>query len=171
MSLVALGREHAASRLPPPNFNFTTLVTKGLPGVPPPPPPAAATVPGADSALDALTKYIPVETVTLYVAAVSAQPALQSMVSWATAGLLYVIFGVLTPVILWLVAARAQRAAGLTPTLPLWRMFAATVAYFVWGLSVPGLIEGDAARVVAAFGAVLVSTLLSLVEGVLPKPQ
>lgn len=90
------------------------------------------------SALELLTKYIPTEVITLYVAAVSATQVLANnqivtIVYWAAAAL--------TPVFLVLVLMNKRVAAGESPLpkpWPWWRMTAATIAFMVWALAVPG---------------------------------
>jgi hypothetical protein len=58
--------------------------------------------PSADSVLAGLTRYTPTESVTLYVATVSAQTALISFISWFTPTLAYWFFVALTPALLLL---------------------------------------------------------------------
>ena len=45
-------------------------------------------------------------------------------------------------------------------------MVAATIAFLVWALAVPGMMDGAAAQIFAGLGAVIISTLLSVAEGV-----
>jgi hypothetical protein len=51
------------------------------------------------------------------------------------------------------------------------RLIASTIAFAVWALAIPPFIATDAGKVVAAFGALLVSTMLSLVAGVVEPPE
>lgn len=129
-----------------------------------------------NNALSALVKYIPTESVTLYVAAVSATPALKMAWPGLTEMGIYWFFGVLTPLIFALVFIGKLRAEGLWPLRslsdwPWWKTFAATVAFFAWALAVPGKpdIERDTSGTVAALLALLVSTLLSLLEPVFDR--
>lgn len=127
----------------------------------------------ASSAFDALVRFIPTETVTLYVAALAAMPAFEATFSWIDRTSAYWTFAVLTPILVILIILGKRRTAGL-PVLPsLWKwpwfkMFAATIAFLVWALAVPSspYLTGEAGKVVAAFGAVLVSTILTLLEPV-----
>lgn len=123
-------------------------------------------------ALNVLTKYIPTEAVTLYVAAVSASSALESVFPNLGVEIIYWSFAVLTPVIFLLVYMnqRLSKKLRLMPKLakwPWWRMIAATVAYLVWALAVPNnpYITTDAGAILAGVGAVFVSSFLSLLDG------
>jgi len=127
---------------------------------------SATAAPDKDDRFDLLTKYIPTETLTLYVAAMAALPAITDTFPNIKALQLYIAGAVLTPVILLLAGYGKQRAAGSTAAFrphP-WPLFASLVAYLVWALSVPGLLDGKNAQILAGFGAVLVSTLLSMLE-------
>jgi hypothetical protein len=98
-----------------------------------------------DTALNVLFGYIPTEIIVLYVAVFGAlAPAggRQTVVTnahWSA----FWIFLTATPIVVWLVYAAKVRAA-LKPlplsfgALPLWEMFAATVAFFAWALALPG---------------------------------
>jgi hypothetical protein len=138
---------------------------------PAPPPKAVQLQPTAvQNALAILTKYIPTEIVTIYVPAVGVAEALKY-----TKESIYVAFLLLTPVILFLVLQGQRKANGLAlltwATAPVWRFFAATVAFAVWGLSVPSppfLSETEGA-LIAGFAAMAVSTLLSLIEPLVEK--
>ena len=54
---------------------------------------------------------------------------------------------------------------------PWWKLIASTIAFSVWALAVPPLIQGDAGKVVAGFGALLVSTLLGLIGNIVEPPE
>lgn len=135
--------------------------------------------------LDGLVKYIPTESITLYLAAttafssltktpptpgVKAAPTLDPMC-------LYWGFVALTPILFLLIYLGKRRSQNL-PLLPgtiggwpWWKLIASTIAFMVWALAVPPLVEGDLGKIVVAFGALLVSTLLSLIGGVVePEP-
>ena len=124
------------------------------------------------SALEQLTQYIPTETVTLFIAAVSARAALHEQGVWTWLGpwKLIAIFTVITPAMLWLAALttfieekRSQKLPDeATFSTPFFDMIAATLAFFIWSLAVPGLFEGIAAlQIVAGFAAVAASWFLS----------
>ncbi len=132
----------------------------------------------ASNALEFLVKYVPTESVTLYVAAASASEALKATVSFFTPEFSYWFFAVLTPILFLLVYAGKRRAQALPPFPPLthwpwWKMAASFVAFLAWGLAVPTnpYAAADPLRGAAfAFCAVFVSTLLTLLEGVIePK--
>lgn len=128
--------------------------------------------------LNALVKYIPTEVVTLYVAASSATPAITATVPVFDSTVNYWGCVLLTPLTLLLVYASKRSTNGLRPfpaikELPWWKMAAATIAFIVWGLAVPGnpYIAGESGAVVAGFGAVLISTVLSLLEPIFERPS
>lgn len=128
------------------------------------------------NALSMLVKYIPTESVTLYVAAVSATLALKSVWSGITEHSIYWFFGVFTPVLFALIYLGKRRAANLPTFPPLsewpwWKMFAATVAFLVWALAVPGnpYVKGDTSGAVAGFFAIFISTVLSVLEPIFDR--
>jgi hypothetical protein len=134
---------------------------------------AAAGQPSKDDRFDLLTKYIPTETLTLYVAAMAAEPAISASFNGKIEALeLYIAGAVLTPLVLLLAAYGKLRASGLATSFrphP-WPYAAALVAFLIWALSIPGLLENDHQRIVAGFGALFVSTFLALLETALgPK--
>ncbi len=123
--------------------------------------------------LNLLVKYIPTEVITLYVATLSATPALQEVFPRVQTGDIYWGFTIITPLLLFLVYVNKRATAGLTPVptaqeWPWWKLFAATVAFMVWALAVPGnpYVSGDTAAVLAALGAVFISMILNLLEPV-----
>jgi hypothetical protein len=127
--------------------------------------------------VNALVKYIPTEVVTLYVAAASSTQAVRSAVPTFDGRFTYWAFAVLTPIILLLVYASKRASSGLVilppaSQWPWWKMSAATIAFLVWGLAVPGnpYITGDAGAVMAGFGAIIISTLLTLLEPIFERP-
>ena len=129
------------------------------------------------NALDGLVKYIPTETITLYIAATAALSSLQAAFPSLTPGLLYWGFVVLTPLLFLLIYLGKRRSQNL-PLLPQtvaewpwWKLIASTIAFMVWALAVPPLVSTNAGKVVAAFGAILVSTMLTLVGGVVEPPE
>lgn len=130
--------------------------------------PVAATA-TADG-FDALVKYIPTETVTLFVAAMAALPALTEVAPGTTPWMLYAASALLTPVILVLIAYGRHRQSGEVTAFKAraWPIVASLVAFLVWALSVPGLIPDAnwAGKVLAGFGALFISTLLSILEPV-----
>jgi len=129
------------------------------------------------SALDGLVKYIPTESVTLYVAATAALPTLTAAFPPLTPSCLYWIFVVLTPILFLLIYVGKRRSQQLRPLpslrqWPWWKLCASTIAFMVWALAIPPFIDSDAGKVAAAFGALLVSTLLSLLGGAIePQPM
>lgn len=136
--------------------------------------------PSQDDRFAALTKYIPTESVTLYVATVSSQAALASLVPWLTPGFAYWFFVALTPFLALFLTVRKVAVAGkdwrklpLT-NWPWWQMAAATIAFAVWALAIPGnpLIPANTAGAgaVAGLAAIMVSTLLALFAPLFERP-
>jgi hypothetical protein len=125
-----------------------------------------------------LVKYIPTESITLYVAATA---ALKSVTLSASTVSLYqqcVYWGFvgLTPILFLLIYLGKRRSQGLplcpgtAAQWPWWKLIASTIAFGVWALAVPPLIDTPLGNVAAAFGALFVSTLLTLIGGVVePK--
>lgn len=132
-----------------------------------------------NNALSMLVKYIPTESITLYVAAISAAPALKSFSARINETLIYWLFAILTPVLFALIYLGKRKAAQLPPSPPLkdwpwWKLFAATVAFIVWALAVPGnpYVSGDTAGgAVAGFFAIFISTILSILEPIFDRPE
>ena len=137
----------------------------------------------ASNAFAALARYIPAEIVTLYVAALSAMPAFAATFAFVTEVGLYWFFVALTPVLLVLVLAGKRRSEGFSAfppwkEWPWWKLVASTIAFLVWALAIPGTpyLSTAQGKVVAAFGALLVSTFLTLLEPIFEpsrsgKPQ
>ncbi len=96
------------------------------------------------SALSAIATYIPTEILTLYVAIVAAN---QSIVEGQRQHFfselrIFIVFLVLTPIIVWLIYAgkviSARDVVPLNPRRwPKWEMFAATAAYAAWAFAIP----------------------------------
>ncbi|HET7271931.1 MAG TPA: hypothetical protein VFI90_12690 [Rubrobacter sp.] len=128
------------------------------------------------SYLEALVKYIPTESITLYIATVAATPAIQVELPWFTERRLYWIFVVLTPVLLLLLYMGKRRTVNLPawPSLkefPWWNLVAATIAFAVWATAIPGngLFESDTGGVLAGLLALLISTVLNILSAIFQK--
>ena len=125
----------------------------------------------AADGINKLIQYIPTESVTLYVAAMAAAPAIRANWPSITPHTIYWVFGPLTPVLVFLILMRKRKSQGLKaiPSLsiwPWWEMIAALIAFLIWALAVPGgpYMQGQTQGVIAGFLAIFVSTILSLVE-------
>lgn len=143
------------------------------PGGAPPPPPPPSGKPG--NVLDALVKFVPTESITLYVAAVSAAPALTALWPPITLARMYWLFGVvLTPVIFFLLFLQERRADGKPRKVPprewpWWKMTAACFAFLIWALAIPGhpYVRADAVGgAVMGLGALVGLTVLTLLDKV-----
>lgn len=127
------------------------------------------------NALTALIGYIPTEVITLYVAALSAEQALRDATGFVDAVWILWFFVALTPALLLLIFVSKLAAAGAPlpgpRSWPWWKMIAATIAFMVWALAVPGnpYLRGTASAV-AGLGAMLTSTLLHLVTPIFERP-
>jgi hypothetical protein len=131
----------------------------------------------AATAISKLVKYIPTESITLYVAAVSAFDSLNGKWGWITHPRIYWFFAILTP-ILWIVFYIAKRKAANLPPMPpislwlVWNLIASFVAFLIWALAVPNntYLEGTNGGVIAGFLAVFISSVLSIVELLIDTP-
>lgn len=127
--------------------------------------------------LNLLVKYIPTEVITLYVATLSAAPALQDVFPYIRTNDIYWAFTIITPLLLFLIYINKRATSGLRPIIPArqqwpwWKLIAATVAFMVWALAVPGnpYVSGETAAVLAGLGAVFISMILNLLEPVFEK--
>ena len=132
-----------------------------------------------NNALSMLVKYIPTESITLYVAALSAAPALKSVSGQRiTESTIYWFFSLFTPVLFAIILLGKRRAARVTPLAslknwPWWKNLAATIAFLVWALAVPGnpYARGDTSGAVAGFFAIFISTILSILEQIFDNPN
>jgi hypothetical protein len=122
------------------------------------------------NAANALAKYIPKEVVTLYVAGLSAGPALKTVLGFGNRALYYWAFVAITgPIYLFVYLSFLKANQKPIPPRrrwPWWRVAASVIAFATWALAVPGnpLISGNAGAVVAGFGALFVSTILSMAD-------
>lgn len=92
-----------------------------------------------NTALNLLFGYIPTEVVTLYVAVLA---ALEGSTPPANRLLTFYIFLAVTPLVVWVVFASKIKALGKRlpwrfGALPLWEMFAATLAFTGWAAALP----------------------------------
>jgi hypothetical protein len=131
-----------------------------------------------NDAASMLIKYVPTESITLYVAAVAATPAFETVAPIGNlqyGPFFYWLGAVLTPLFTFGLYVAKRRSLKLTPAfpgwakMPLWTMTASTICFVVWALAVPGglFLQGDNIElkgVIAAFAATFVSTVLSVIE-------
>jgi hypothetical protein len=125
--------------------------------------------PEVKSALTKIARFIPTETVTIYLGAVSASVALQSSLSWLTPKVVYWTCAFLiTPFIFFLMVAieRAREKKSLLASFPIWKLSAAILGFLIWALAVPGnpYVTSDIAKVTAAFLALATSIFLDLID-------
>lgn len=123
----------------------------------------------AQNAMSALVEYLPAETVTLYLAAMSSLPALGKVSSRLDARLVYWTFAILTPVLFALIFIGKRRGAQQPALPPLrewpwWQTLACTIAFLAWGLVVPDgpYLNTEHGRVLATLIAIIASALLGV---------
>jgi hypothetical protein len=139
----------------------------------------AAPLDGADqqpdppSGFEMLTRYIPTETITLYVGAMAAKADIAKLLGRADAVWpIYWTFAILTPVLLFLLMLSRHRTGGSTEPFAVhwWPLFASFLAFLVWAMSVPGHPIALELKALPAFAALFLSVMLSLLDPVLgPK--
>jgi hypothetical protein len=123
-----------------------------------------------------LSEYIPGEILTLYVAILAfvSQPSSGALArNW----MVFWVFLVATPVVLWLLYAAEVKAKGKglpwSPVVwPLWEMVAATIAYVAWAFAMPEAPFGAFDWYSAGLAGVVVlatTTLLGLASRVFKK--
>jgi hypothetical protein len=127
--------------------------------------------PSKGDVLAGLTKYIPTESITLYISIVSAQDGLKSIGLTPAFAYWFLVF--LTPLLLITLFLRQLAVAGQPWRIPLvklpwWKTVASTIAFAVWALAVPGNpiisssnpIQGG----IAGLAALVVSMFLNIFE-------
>ena len=128
-----------------------------------------------NTAIDALSKFIPTEILAPYVAALSLIAA--KSVAW-NEGKVYWIFVIATPAafLLFHIAKIALDKNQSMPTksnLPelLWKALAAGIAFAVWAIAVPtnGLQNTIGGAGVASFFALVISPILTAIDAILSR--
>lgn len=125
--------------------------------------------PEVKSALTKMAKFIPTETITIYLGAISASSALQAAAIWLTPEKVYWITGlIVTPILFSLMWGidRAKAKKRFFDGFPKWKLTAAIIAFLIWALAIPGnpYVNSDVAKISVAFLALVVSILLDLVD-------
>lgn len=133
------------------------------------PPPGGPPPPNNEDPFNKLVKFIPTESITLFVGAMAAAPGLSE--NNVNTKQLYWGCCFATPVILLLLLMRKRKAAGQkvfppVKKFPFWELIASFVAFAAWAVAVPNgpYLQGGSKGVAAGFLALLVSFFLSLVE-------
>ena len=126
--------------------------------------------------LDALAKFIPGELVTLYLAAVAAAPAFHDALGVSSKGIYWFFVLVLSPGLFAMIMAAKRATAGMdawpgAKDWPYWKMAASAIAFLIWALAVPGspYLNSEPGKIVAAFLALLTSTILSIADPFMEK--
>jgi len=147
------------------------------PGAAPASPPRAASTSGA---LDALIKYIPTESVALYLAAAALMPSLADaykvpVIDFVKGGLYWGFAIGITPLLFILILLAKRREAGLSTIpsnteFPWWEFVAATIAFGVWAMLIPnGPFHSAALGIVGPVLALAVSMFLNLLEKIFAR--
>jgi hypothetical protein len=126
--------------------------------------------PSSPSGFEMLTRYIPTETITLYVGAMAARDEIAKLLGLPDAiWPIYWVFAFLTPILLLLLTLGANRRAGAASAGPIhwWPLFASFLAFLVWAMSVPGHPIAEQLKALPAFAALFLSVFLSLLDPVL----
>jgi len=167
MSLVRLARESAARA----GRRANPAAAAAAPAPAPPTDP-----------FDQLVRYLPTETITLFVAAMAALATRpDGAPDWLNGWTFYWLFAGLTPLLFLALAYLKQReeeAGSGQPPAPFrphwWPPIAAFIAFLVWALSIQGLLDAETMKGwggLIAFGALSVSTVLSLVDRLVGLPR
>jgi CDP-diglyceride synthetase len=134
--------EDAALRLAPANPPVIAAAAAGV--APAPAGPATTTVATSPSPLATLVKYIPTETITLYVAIQAALGDIRapkngkiSAADFTSRWIWMLVIAGLTVLLTLGLSYRAQKNASATFRLPYFEVLAGTAAFFVWALSLP----------------------------------
>ncbi|MEO1083747.1 MAG: hypothetical protein AAFY88_05850 [Acidobacteriota bacterium] len=119
--------------------------------------------------------YVPTEVLTLYVAVVAALQ--QNNYSKDQGQVVFFSFLAATPLIMWLLFAAKMRAADAQATLltlrglPVWEMFAATVAFTAWALALPqSPFEGTVGPGLASVLVLVTAFVLGLLAPIFAPP-
>jgi len=106
------------------------------------PPSETGSAASVDNALMALLTYIPTEATAIYLATVSALPAIQGSLTWLKSEWVYWAFVVIINPALFVLfyynqLARNGEQFPKAAEFPWWRLSASVVAFAVWALCVP----------------------------------
>jgi hypothetical protein len=121
------------------------------------------------TALDLVSKHVPTEVLTLYVAVLAATSA-----GWRA----FWVFLIATPVVVWLtygaeVKAKEKRLPLHPRAWPVWEMFAGTVAYSAWAFALPNAPFNRFSwysSALAGIAVLIASTVLSLLAPLFRRP-
>jgi hypothetical protein len=174
MSLASLSREpvrRASIRTTPPRGRPMAGDDDGAPPAPEEEGEAAPAAPSASNAFETLTRYIPTETITLYVGAMAARDevARLGINAWG----IYAIFALLTPALLAILTLSRARQLGQQGygMIHWWPLAASAIAFLVWGASIPGHPVAEEWKALPALIALFISTVLTALDPILgPKP-
>ncbi len=112
--------------------------------------------------LGTLTKYVPTESITIYITGLSLIPILKSQIP-LFAPIIYWFCLACTPLFV-LIVYKIEKTEGTV--FPWWELFAATLAFAVWGLAINGapFFESNEYRILFSFIALIISTFFELLN-------
>lgn len=122
------------------------------------------------SGFEMLTRYIPTETITLYVGAMAAKAEIATLLNRADAvWIIYWAFALLTPILYFLLLLSRHRTSGSAEPFSLhwWPLLASLLAFLVWASSVPGHPIAQELKALPAFAALFLSVILSQLDPIL----
>ena len=128
--------------------------------------------------LDSLVKFIPPELITLYLAAVAAAPAFKDALGISDKAIFWFFVAIVAPGLFMLITAAKRRSSDksfleVARRWPyLWKVLATVVAFAAWANVVPSspFLGSESGKIVAAFIALAVSTVLSIADPLMVKP-
>lgn len=167
---VAYERRNPVGVKPPVKRTGLEVGQSGSDGQPPPQPSSvpASAAKQFSSALETLKRYIPTEFLALYLPflAIAKDRGVQAT---DVSLLLYIGFIITTPVavfLIYLAKATENGTANAWKTPPLFECVLATIAFAVWGASVPGMFAGQQWWIaLLAMGSAFVLPLLDSIFG------
>lgn len=153
-------------------------------GTSPPPAVVINTQPAEiKTAITKLARFIPTESITIYLAAVSTVAAIseasggnsvnQTTENWimnilAPVSLYWITGLIVTPAIFLLIRAIAQMKLNKKPfsEFPIWKLLASIIAFLIWALAIPNNPYADSAAAKSAFAflAIVISIFLDLFD-------
>jgi hypothetical protein len=134
---------------------------------------------GVGGALQVIMTYIPTEILALYTSIATAIQTTEGPPIEMTAWIAFVVCLILAPLSVWLLYAGKVKLSGKDVPVrwaewPVWEMFAATIAFFAWGFSMPNspfrFFEEFYSPAIAAIVLPCSALVLGLLAPILQRP-